>query len=82
MSLVSLLILASSSHWWQLLVAMVLCGAANASAQIASNLAVAGSVAAEHQGLAFGAKQAAVPAATLVAGFFGADRGSSRRLAR
>jgi predicted MFS family arabinose efflux permease len=51
-----------------LLVALALAGVANALAQIGSNAALAHHVPRRRQGLAFGVKQAAVPAATLLAG--------------
>ena len=47
---------------------LVLGGLANAVAQVAANLALARGVRAERQGLAFGMKQAAIPAATLLSG--------------
>ncbi len=57
-----------ASRWWHVAAALVLCGLANATAQTATNLALAGGVAPERQGVAFGAKQAAVPLASLGAG--------------
>lgn len=57
-----------ASRWWHIAVALVLCGVANATSQVASNVALAGGVPAERHGLAFGAKQAAVPLASLTAG--------------
>jgi predicted MFS family arabinose efflux permease len=59
---------ALATSWWHLVGALALCGAANASAQIASNLALASGVVASRQALAFGAKQAAVPFAGMLAG--------------
>ncbi len=56
------------SSWWQLVLALALCGCANAAAQVSSNLALAGGVARSRQALAFGAKQAAVPFSSLLAG--------------
>jgi predicted MFS family arabinose efflux permease len=47
---------------------LVLGGLANALAQVAANLALARGVRTERQGLAFGMKQAAIPAATLLSG--------------
>lgn len=49
--------------------ALAVAGVANSLAQIGSNQALAESVPPGRQGLAFGVKQAAVPAATLLAGF-------------
>lgn len=57
-----------ASSWAGLLMWMVLAGAANGLAQPAGNLALARGVARARQGFAFGLKQAAIPAATLVAG--------------
>lgn len=75
LSLASLLVLAAAASWWHVAVAMVICGGANASAQIASNVAVADGVATGRAELAFGAKQAAVPLSALVAGAFVATLG-------
>ncbi len=47
---------------------LVLGGLANAVSQVAANLALARGVRMERQGLAFGMKQAAIPAATLLSG--------------
>lgn len=49
-------------------VAMGIAGVGNAIAQPAANLAIIRGVAVRRQGLAFGVKQAAIPAGTLVAG--------------
>lgn len=69
LSMTSLVLIgAVASGWWTLLIALALCGAANASAQVASNMALADGVAPSRQALAFGAKQAAVPFASLLAG--------------
>lgn len=54
--------------WGQLVGLLVLGGASLAVTQPASNLALAQAVRFGRQGLAFGAKQSAVPAATLAAG--------------
>lgn len=48
--------------------AMILAGVGNAIAQPAANLAIIRGVASGRQGIAFGVKQAAVPAGTLIAG--------------
>ena len=45
------------------------CGLVNGIAQLASSATVAGSVPARRQGIAFGVKEAAKPAATLLCGF-------------
>lgn len=47
---------------------MVAAGVANSFSQLAANLRVSGAVATGRQGLAFGIKQSAIPAATLAAG--------------
>lgn len=52
-----------------LALAMAIAGVGNGIAQPAGNLAIARGVANGRQGLAFGMKQAAIPTATLVAGF-------------
>jgi MFS family permease len=57
-----------ASRWSHVAAALVLCGIANATAQIATNVTLAGAVVPERQGVAFGAKQAAVPLASLSAG--------------
>jgi cyanate permease len=55
-------------HWVVLAVGVALGGLANATGQVAANLALAHAVPAHRQGIAFGIKQAAVPAATAAAG--------------
>ena len=65
-SLLGIAVLASS--WAHLLPLLVLAGAANAFLQPATNGMLAGAVPERRQGLVFGAKQAAVPLATTVAG--------------
>ena len=47
---------------------MAFAGAANGIGQVASNIALAGSVPRDRQGLAFGLKQTSAPAATLMSG--------------
>jgi MFS family permease len=54
--------------WRALVGALAVAGVANSMAQLAANRLVAGAVPVGHQGLAFGAKQAAIPTATLLAG--------------
>jgi MFS family permease len=68
MSLVSLVILTAASRWWHVVAALALCGLANATAQVATNVVVADRVREGRQGVAFGAKQAAIPIASLAAG--------------
>lgn len=69
LSAVALAGVAFGARSWGALVAMLaLAGVANALAQLGANRLVAGAVPVGHQGLAFGAKQAAIPTATLLAG--------------
>lgn len=65
-SLLAVSVLAGS--WWGLVVCLVLGGAGNAISHPASHLLLAREVPQGRQGLAFGVKQAAIPAATLLAG--------------
>ena len=65
-SLLGVAILATSWAW--LVGCLVLGGLANAVSHPATNLSLAREVSAERQGLSFGVKQAAIPAATLLAG--------------
>ncbi len=68
-SAASLLGVATFAHSWAALVAwLVLGGLANAIAQPVANLSLAREVPAGRQGLSFGIKQSAMPAATLMAG--------------
>jgi MFS family permease len=54
--------------WWHLAAFLAVGGCALAFAQTSANLALAQGIRAGRQGLAFGAKQSAIPTATLVAG--------------
>ncbi|MBA2441491.1 MAG: MFS transporter [Rubrobacter sp.] len=65
-SLLAVAVFAGS--WWGLVVCLVFGGFANAVSQLATNLSVAHEVPPGRQGLAFGIKQSAIPAATLLAG--------------
>jgi MFS family permease len=56
------------SAWWQLVLLLAICGIGNAGAQLATNQLIVTKVRRQHQGLAFGLKQAAVPLAALIAG--------------
>ncbi len=68
-SAASLLCIALFARSWNGLIGfLVLGGLANAVSQVAANLALARGVRMERQGLAFGMKQAAIPAATLLSG--------------
>ncbi len=66
---VSCLMAGTALVWWTVPIAMVAAGAGNGVTQIAANLAIFDGVAAGRQGLAFGSKQAAVPMASVLAGF-------------
>lgn len=68
MSLVSLASLTLATRWWHVAAALALCGMANATAQVATNVVLADGVRTERHGVAFGAKQAAIPIASLTAG--------------
>lgn len=57
-----------ATTFWHLLGFLVLAGVGNGIAQPTSNVVLARGVAPARQGLAFGAKQAAIPAATMIAG--------------
>jgi MFS family permease len=64
----SLLGVAVSSEWPHLLLALIVGGLANATSQPSANLYLMRGVRSGRRGLAFGLKQAAIPAATLTAG--------------
>ena len=57
-----------ATEWWIIPIAMALSGTGNGLIQVSANVAIFDGVAEGRQGLAFGAKQAAVPLASLVAG--------------
>jgi len=61
-------IVALASEWWMILPAMAVAGSGNGVTQVSANVAIFDGVAEGRQGVAFGAKQAAVPMASLVAG--------------
>lgn len=64
-----LILIALTVHWlWLLWLLLAVAGAANAVNQPAINLFMAEQVPIERQGLAFGIKQSAIPAAILVSG--------------
>ena len=69
LSAAALLAMAAAPSYAVLLLALALAGAANSLAQIGTNGTLAEVVPKHRQGLAFGVKQAAIPAATLLAGF-------------
>jgi MFS family permease len=58
----------TAAVWWVLPVAMAIGGVANGLIQVASNLAIFDGVAINRQGFGFGAKQASVPLASVLAG--------------
>jgi predicted MFS family arabinose efflux permease len=66
LSLISIAVFARS--WWHLAVFLMIGGLANAASHPATHLLLARGVSAQRQGLAFGIKQSAIPAATLFAG--------------
>lgn len=65
---VALLGLGSSSSWATLLGWIVIAGLFNSMCQLSANKSVAAEVSVASQGLAFGVKQSAIPAATLLGG--------------
>ena len=69
LSAAALLAMATAPSYAVLLLALALGGVANSLAQIGTNGTLAEVVPRHRQGLAFGVKQAAIPAATLLAGF-------------
>jgi hypothetical protein len=69
MSAVALVAMSTARSYAVLLLALALGGVANSLAQIGTNGTLAEVVPKHRQGLAFGIKQAAIPAATFVAGF-------------
>lgn len=68
LTVVSCLIAATASSWWVMPLATGVGGVGNGLIQVAANLAIFDGVATRQQGLAFGAKQAAVPMASVLAG--------------
>lgn len=67
-SVIALTWMALAQSWWQLPAALAIAGFGHAVIQVASNAVLANDVAPGIQGLAFGIKQSAIPAATLAAG--------------
>jgi MFS family permease len=67
-TLVSCLVAGTARVWWVLPLATAVGGVANGLIQVASNLAIFDGVALGRQGLGFGAKQASVPMASVLAG--------------
>ena len=62
------LIAGTAVIWWVIPLATAVGGMGNGLTQVASNLAIFDGVARERQGVGFGAKQAAVPLASVLAG--------------
>lgn len=58
----------TAGGWWMLLVAAGLAGISNAFMQVSTNVVLARDASYHRQGLSFGAKQGAIPLATMVAG--------------
>ena len=69
MSAVALVAMSAAQSYAVLLLALALGGVANSLAQLGTNGTLAEVVPKHRQGLAFGVKQAAIPAATFLAGF-------------
>jgi MFS family permease len=67
-TVLSCLIAGTARVWWVLPLATAVGGVANGLIQVASNLAIFDGVALGRQGLGFGAKQASVPMASVLAG--------------
>jgi MFS family permease len=68
LSFTSCLIAGTATSWWVLPLATGVGGIGNGLIQVASNLAIFDGVVVSRQGLAFGAKQASVPLASVLAG--------------
>jgi MFS family permease len=68
LTLASCVIAGTATTWWMLPLATAIGGAGNGLIQVASNMAIFDGVARHRQGLGFGAKQASVPAASVLAG--------------
>lgn len=68
LTLTSCVIAGTARTWWVLPLATAVGGVGNGLIQVAANLAIFDGVAVGRQGLAFGAKQASVPMASVLAG--------------
>jgi MFS family permease len=68
LTLTACVVAGTASTWWVLPIATAVGGAGNGLIQVASNLAIFDGVALRRQGLGFGAKQASVPMASVLAG--------------
>ena len=67
-TLTACVIAGTATTWWLLPLAAAVGGMANGMIQVASNLAIFDGVSTDRQGLGFGAKQASVPMASVLAG--------------
>jgi MFS family permease len=67
-TVISCVIAGTAGEWWMLPVATAVGGVANGFIQVASNVAIFDGVAERRRGVAFGAKQASVPLASVLAG--------------
>jgi len=68
LTLAACVIAGTAATWWVIPLATAVGGLGNGLTQVASNLAIFDGVAKERQGVGFGAKQAAVPLASVLAG--------------
>ena len=68
LTLAACVIAGTATVWWVVPIASAVGGLANGLVQVASNLAIFDGVSINRQGLGFGAKQASVPMASLLAG--------------
>ena len=62
------LLSAVAGQWWVLPIATALCGISNSFMQVGSNIVLVRVAALERQGISFGAKQGAIPLASMLAG--------------
>lgn len=68
MTILSCVAAGTATTWWLIPLATALGGVGNGIIQVGSNLAIFDGVSKQRQGLAFGAKQASVPLASVLAG--------------
>ncbi len=67
-TVLSCLVAVTATAWWVIPIATAIGGIGNGVIQVASNVAIFDGVSKDRQGLAFGAKQASVPLASVLAG--------------
>jgi MFS family permease len=67
-TILSCLVAVTATAWWLIPIATAVGGVGNGIIQVASNVAIFDGVRQDRQGLAFGAKQASVPLASVLAG--------------